>query len=79
MIRCTLSTQMGKRRMRIADVARATGLHRETVSQLYHDRKKRYSQDMLNSLCRALNCQPHDLLEYIDTTEDNFAGHQEAR
>lgn len=79
MIHCTLSTQMGKRRMRIADVARATGLHRETITQLYYDRKQRYSKDLLNSLCRALSCQPHDLLVYIDSEEDNFAGHQEAR
>ncbi|MCL6634456.1 MAG: helix-turn-helix transcriptional regulator [Peptococcaceae bacterium] len=65
MIRCTLSTVMGKRRLKISDVIRLTGLHRETITSMYYDRKERYTPDLLNKLCKALDCQPGDLLEYV--------------
>lgn len=70
MIRCILSTEMGKKRIRITDVARATGLHRETVASLYYDRKKRYTKELLDKLCRALDCQPKDILEYVPDTAE---------
>jgi putative transcriptional regulator len=60
---------MGKRRMRIADVVKVTGLHRETVTQLYYDRKERFTRDLLDRLCTALSCQPADLIEYISDNE----------
>lgn len=65
MIRCTLSTMMGRRRKRTADLVRETGLHRMTITDMFYDRKGRYTPDMLDRLCKALDCQPGDLLEYI--------------
>ena len=37
MIRCHLARMMGERKMRIADVARETGLSRATVTLLYKE------------------------------------------
>lgn len=62
MIRCTLSTVMDKRWLKISDVIRLTGLHRETITSMYYDRKERYTPDLLNKLCKALDYQPGDLL-----------------
>lgn len=73
MVRCTVSTVMGKRRMKIADVVRVTGLYRGTVTKLYYDRQERFTKDMLNKLCKNLNCQAHDLFEYIVDEENNRA------
>ncbi len=73
MVRCEISSIMGARRMRIADVARATGLHRGTITQLYYDRKQRFTKDLLDRLCYALDCQPQDILVYISDKEDKRA------
>lgn len=35
MIRCYLSVMMGKKKMNIANVHRATGLNRATITHLY--------------------------------------------
>jgi putative transcriptional regulator len=64
---------MGEKRMRIVDVARVTGLNRSTVTQLYYDRKKRFTKDLLDKLCKALDCQPQDILVYMADKEDNCA------
>lgn len=74
MVVCTLSTVMGQKRMRIADVVRKTGLHRETVTSMYYDRKERFTKDLLNKLCQTLECEPTDILKYLpDGREDNHA------
>ena len=37
MIRCHLSTLMGRDKLRISDVSRLTGLNRSTVTSLYQE------------------------------------------
>ena len=61
-MKCTLSTFMGKRRLKIADVARGTGLHRNVVSSYYHDEIKRYDRDVMTALCKYLGVPPGELL-----------------
>ncbi|WP_026289542.1 helix-turn-helix transcriptional regulator [Thioalkalivibrio sp. AKL12] len=65
MIRCHLSTLMGKRKMKIMDVARATGLHRNTVSLLYKEEAVRIEIDAMDKLCELFNCSVGELFEYI--------------
>ena len=60
-----LSILMGKDRLKIKDVVDTSGLARNTVTELYYDRAKMVSYGTLDGLCKALNCQPGDLLEYI--------------
>lgn len=64
-----LHEEMGKRRMRIRDVARAAGLSWETVGAIYHGRAKFVSLETLDKLCRALGCQPGDLMVYVPDEE----------
>ncbi|OOC09243.1 helix-turn-helix domain-containing protein [Thioalkalivibrio halophilus] len=64
MIRCHLSTLMGKRKMKIMDVARATGLHRNTVSLLYKEEAVRIEIDAMDKLCELFNCSVGELFEY---------------
>ncbi|MEW6572872.1 MAG: helix-turn-helix transcriptional regulator [Bacillota bacterium] len=56
---------MGQRRLKIADVARASGLVWDTVAAIYHGRAKAVSLETLGALCKALDCQPGDLLAYV--------------
>lgn len=63
---------MGKQRLKIADVARMTGLAWDTVAAVYHGKAKAISLETVNALCTALNCQPGDLLRYVPDEKHNI-------
>ena len=65
MIKCHLSRLMGERKLKIADVARDTGLNRGTITRLYQETAQRVELDVLDGLCKYLQCQVSDLFEYI--------------
>lgn len=65
MIKCHLSTLMGQRKLRVMDVARATGLSRNTVTLLYKETAERVDLDAVEQLCKLFGCQVGDLLEYM--------------
>ncbi|MGC7847434.1 helix-turn-helix domain-containing protein [Desulforudis sp. 1088] len=64
MVTWTLHLLMGERRLKIADVARASGLGWETVSKIYKGEAKQVGLETLDALCRALDCTPGELLTY---------------
>lgn len=70
MIRCHLGRLMGERKVRIADVARSTGLHRNTLTLLYRETAERVEMDALEKLCRYFGCGVADLLEYVGEAID---------
>lgn len=65
MIKCHLSRLMGEKKIRVADVARDLGIHRNTITLLYDETATRVDLDTLNKLCAYLNCGLEDLLEYV--------------
>jgi putative transcriptional regulator len=67
-IKCNLSTLMGANRLNIQDVCDKTGLARNTVAFLYHDKVKRVDYATLDVLCKLFNCSIADLLEYVPET-----------
>jgi putative transcriptional regulator len=62
---CRLSALLGERKMKMMDLARATGLSKTTVFQLYHEKATKIGLDVLAKICAALDCQPGDLLVYV--------------
>ena len=64
MIRCHLARMMGEHKMRIADVARATGLSRATITLLYKETAQKVDLQAIEKLCLLFECQVGDLLEY---------------
>lgn len=66
-IRCHLARFMGERKMKIMDVARETGLNRNTVTLLYKETAKKVDLDAIDKLCVLFDCEVGDLLE---KTED---------
>lgn len=66
---CNLSTLMGKKRMNIQDVCDATGLSRNTVAFLYHEKHQAINFETLNKLCKLFNCNTQDILEFIPDEE----------
>lgn len=74
-VRCNLSTLMGRRRYSIADVHQKTGLARKTISNLYNDKATRIDFDTLAKLCDALDCTVGELLIFSNGKgeEKNFS------
>ncbi|MEW6698288.1 MAG: helix-turn-helix domain-containing protein [Bacillota bacterium] len=71
MIKCNLSKLMGMHKMSIQDVHEKTGLNRNTISNLYHEKAGRIDFETMNKLCILFKCNPgpEDLLEYIPDKE----------
>ncbi|MGC9461429.1 helix-turn-helix domain-containing protein [Vibrio genomosp. F10] len=65
MIKCHLSTLLGARKLKIADVVRDTGINRSTVNRLFHETNNRIDFEALEKLCLYLNCTVGELLEVI--------------
>ena len=65
MIRSHLGRLMGERKLKVIDVARATGLHRNTVNLLYKEEAKQVELIALSRLCELFECTVQDLLEYV--------------
>lgn len=63
MIRCHLARMMGEHKMRISDVARATGLSRATVTLLYKETAQKVDLVVIEKLCILFECDISDLLE----------------
>jgi putative transcriptional regulator len=57
---------MGREKLRIADVARITGLNRSTVSALYKGTCTRIELATIEQLCALFKCQVSDILEFVD-------------
>jgi putative transcriptional regulator len=64
MVKCNLSTLMGIHKMSIQDVHIKTGLNRNTISNLYHEKVKRIDFDTIDKLCDLFNCSLGELLEH---------------
>lgn len=71
MIKVHLSRIMGEKRLKIADVARMTGLHRNAIARLYNEETGGIQWDTLERLCKALDCSVADLIEYIPDDQDD--------
>lgn len=65
MIRCHLSTLMGRDKLRISDVAKSTGLNRSTVTALYNETATRIDLPAVESLCALFRCQVGELFEIV--------------
>jgi len=64
MIKCNLSRLMGEKKLKIADLARAIDVHRNTITLLYYEKAQRIDFDVLDKLCKYLGCSVSDILEF---------------
>lgn len=71
MIKCHLSRLMGERKMKIADVARETGLHRNTITLLYDETAARVDLETIEQLCRLFDCSVGELFEYVPKSSED--------
>ena len=65
MIRCRLAILMGERKLRIADVARETGLSRGTITAYYKESAIRVELGDIDLICGYLECEVGELFERV--------------
>ena len=63
-ITVNLNVLLAKKKMRAKDLATQIGITEQNLSILKNDKAKAIRFSTLNALCKALDCQPSDLLEY---------------
>ena len=71
-INVNLDRMMAKRRISLGELSAQVGVNLANLSILKNNKCKAIRFSTLNELCRALNCQPADLLEYQDETEEYY-------
>ena len=66
-----LDVMMAKRKIGLNDLAERIDLTPANLSILKNSKGKAIRFSTLDRLCRALGCQPGDILEYRNEDEDN--------
>lgn len=51
--------------MKVVDVSRATGIHRNMITLLYKESATRIELEDLEKLCKLFDCKVSDLLEIV--------------
>ena len=63
-IRINLDIMLAQRKIKSNDLARAIGITPQNLSILKTGKAKAIRFSTLDAICRYLNCQPGDILEY---------------
>lgn len=59
-----IDVMLAKRKMSVTELAEKVGITIANLSILKNERAKAIRLSTLDAICRALDCQPGDILEY---------------
>jgi putative transcriptional regulator len=59
-----IDVMLAKRKMSVTELAEKVGITMANLSILKNEKAKAIRLSTLDAICRALNCQPGDILEY---------------
>ena len=74
MIGVNIDVMLAKRKMSVGELAERVGFTMANVSLLKNGKIKALKLSTLDKLCRVLDCQPADLLEYVPGGEEEDDG-----
>jgi putative transcriptional regulator len=66
MIVINVDVMLAKRKMSVTELADRVGITIANMSVLKTGKAKAIKFSTLNKICKALNCQPGDILEYVE-------------
>lgn len=69
MIVFNIDVMLARRKMSVTELSHRVGITMANISILKNGKARAVRVETLDKLCRALDCQPGDILEYRD--EDN--------
>lgn len=64
MIVINIDVMLAKRKMSVTQLSERVGITMANISILKNGKAKAIKLDTLNKICKALECQPGDILEY---------------
>lgn len=67
-----LDVEMAKRKISSNDLAQLIGITPVNLSILKTGKAKAIRFSTLSAICKSLNCQPGDILEYRDEDEEDI-------
>lgn len=65
-----LDVMMAKRKISLTELANQVDLTQANLSILKNNKAKAIRFSTLEAICKALHCQPGDILEYVDDEEN---------
>lgn len=65
-----IDVMLAKRKMSVTELSERVGITMANLSILKNGKAKAIRVSTLEAICKALQCQPGDLLEYADEEED---------
>ncbi len=66
-----IDVMLAKRKMSVTELSERVGITMANISILKNGKAKAIKVDTLNKICKALNCQPGEILEWRDDDGDN--------
>ena len=70
MIRVDLDVMMAKRKMSLTELSQRVGITMANLSILKNGHAKAVRMSTLEAICKALKCQPGDILIYEETGDE---------
>lgn len=66
MIIIRLDVMLARRKMSVTELSERVGITMANISILKNGKAKAIKLETLNKICQVLECQPGDLLEYLE-------------
>lgn len=70
MIRINIDVMLAKRKMSVTELTEHVGITMANVSILKNGKAKAIRFETMDKICKALDCQPGDILEYVPDEEN---------
>ena len=70
MIVIRVDMMLAKRKMSVTELTEKVGLTMANVSLLKNGKVKAVKLSTLNKICEVLDCQPGDILEYVEGEQE---------
>ena len=71
-IQINLDVMLARRKMKSNDLAAKIGITPQNLSILKTGKARAIRLETLDAICRHLQCQPGDILEYIENERDDY-------
>ena len=65
-----VDVMLAKRKMSVTELSERVGITLANISILKNGKAKAIRVETLDKICKALDCQPGDVLEYVPEYED---------
>lgn len=66
-----IDVMLARRKMSVTELSERVGITMANISVLKNGHARAFRLETLNEICKALDCQPGDLMEYVPDDADD--------